>query len=200
MGSLKKSMHALVWNGQKLSFERSHPTPKVDDGMALVHVLMAGICSTDLQIFKGYMGFQGIPGHEFIGEVREGPAEMVGKRVAGEINFACGHCKFCLQGLRRHCPERKVMGILGADGSFAEYMGVPVQNLHLVPENLSNEEAVFTEPLAAAFEMLEQIQFNPTDDVLVLGDGKLGLLCAQVLRLTGAHVSPWCESGVTTGL
>ena len=182
-------MHALVWNGQKLSFERSHPTPKVDDGMALVHVLLAGICSTDLQIFKGYMGFQGIPGHEFIGEVSEGPAEMVGKRVAGEINFACGHCKFCLQGLGRHCPERKVMGILGADGSFAEYMGVPVQNLHLVPENLSNEEAVFTEPLAAAFEMLEQIQFNPTDDVLVLGDGKLGLLCAQVLRLTGAHVS-----------
>jgi len=182
-------MHALVWNGQKLSFERSHPTPEADDGTALVHVFLAGICSTDLQIFKGYMGFQGIPGHEFVGEVREGPAELVGKRVAGEINFACGHCKFCLQGLGRHCPERKVMGIHGADGSFAEYMSVPVQNLHLVPESLSNEEAVFTEPLAAAFEILEQIQFNPTDDVLVLGDGKLGLLCAQVLRLTGAHVN-----------
>jgi len=97
-------MHALVWNGQKLCFERSHPTPEADDGTALVHVLLAGICSTDLQIFKGYMGFQGIPGHEFVGEVSEGPAGLVGKRVAGEINFACGRCKFCLQGLGRHCP------------------------------------------------------------------------------------------------
>ncbi len=182
-------MRALVWNGRKLCFERSHPTPKSDDRTALVHVLLAGICSTDLQIFKGYMGFQGIPGHEFVGEVKEGPTELVGKRVAGEINFACGRCEFCLRGLRRHCPQRKVMGILGADGSFAEYMSVPIQNLHLVPESLSNEEAVFTEPLAAAFEISEQIQFNPTDDVLVLGDGKLGLLCAQALRLTGANVN-----------
>ena len=182
-------MRALVWNGRKLCFERSHPTPKSDDRTALVHVLLAGICSTDLQIFKGYMGFQGIPGHEFVGEVKEGPTELVGKRVAGEINFACGRCEFCLRGLRRHCPERKVMGILGADGSFADYMSVPIENLHLVPESLSNEEAVFTEPLAAAFEISEQIQFNSTDDILVLGDGKLGLLCAQALRLTGAHVN-----------
>ena len=182
-------MRALVWNGRKLCFERSHPTPKSDDRTALVHVLLAGICSTDLQIFKGYMGFQGIPGHEFVGEVKEGPTELVGKRVAGEINFACGRCEFCLRGLGRHCPERKVMGILGADGSFADYMSVPIENLHLVPESLSNEDAVFTEPLAAAFEISEQIQFNSTDDILVLGDGKLGLLCAQALRLTGAHVN-----------
>ncbi len=182
-------MRALVWNGRKLCFERSHPTPETDDRTALVQVLLAGICSTDLQIFKGYMGFQGIPGHEFVGEVKEGPGELVGKRVAGEINFACGRCEFCLRGLGRHCAQRKVMGILGADGSFAEYMSVPVQNLRLVPESLSNEEAVFTEPLAAAFEISEQVQLKSTDDVLVLGDGKLGLLCAQALRLTGARVN-----------
>ncbi len=182
-------MRALVWNGRKLCFERSHPTPETDDRTALVQVLLAGICSTDLQIFKGYMGFQGIPGHEFVGEVKEGPGELVGKRVAGEINFACGRCEFCLRGLGRHCAQRKVMGILGADGSFAEYMSVPVQNLLLVPESLSNEEAVFTEPLAAAFEISEQVQLKSTDDVLVLGDGKLGLLCAQALRLTGARVN-----------
>jgi len=182
-------MRALVWNGQELSLDRSHRVPEAGDRTALVRVRLAGVCSTDLQIFKGYMGFRGIPGHEFVGEVSEGPLEMVGKRVVGEINFACGRCKVCIQGLWRHCPERRVMGILGADGSFAEYVGVPVENLHVVPESLTDEEAVFTEPLAAAFEILEQVRLNPTDDVLVLGDGKLGLLCAEVLRLTGAHVS-----------
>jgi len=186
---LINSMQALHWNGEKLALDPSYPTPKADERTALVRVRLAGICTTDLQIFKGYMGFQGIAGHEFVGEVKEGPADLVGKRVVGEINFACGRCSFCAQGLGRHCARRKVMGILGADGSFAEYVAVPAANLHLVPDGVADEEAVFTEPLAAAFEILEQIELNFSDEVLVLGDGKLGLLCAQVLRLTGARVS-----------
>lgn len=182
-------MQALSWNGQSLRLDPSYPAPQADDGMALVRVRLAGICSTDIEIFKGYMGFRGIAGHEFVGEVREGPAGVVGKRVVGEINFACGRCDFCAQGLGRHCPQRKVMGILGADGSFAEYVAVPTTNLHVVPDSVADAEAVFTEPLAAAFEIVEQIELNFSDEVLVLGDGKLGLLCAQVLRLTGARVS-----------
>ncbi|HEV8342222.1 MAG TPA: alcohol dehydrogenase catalytic domain-containing protein, partial [Candidatus Binatia bacterium] len=150
---------------------------------------LAGICSTDLQIFKGYMGFRGVPGHEFVGEVQEGPEDLVGKRVVGEINFSCGECEFCRRGLGRHCSKRRVMGILDADGTFAEYLAVPVANLHVVPDSVADEEAVFTEPLAAASEILEQIQLNPGDDVLVLGDGKLGMLCAQVVKLTGARVT-----------
>jgi threonine dehydrogenase-like Zn-dependent dehydrogenase len=149
---------------------------------------LAGICSTDLQIFKGYMGFQGIPGHEFVGVVAEGPAGLTGQRVVAEINFACGQCHLCQQGLGRHCPTRQVMGILHADGAFAEYVAVPIANLHPVPDHVSDEAAVFTEPLAAAFEILEQVHLQPTHRVVVLGDGKLGLLCAQVLHLTGAQV------------
>jgi threonine dehydrogenase-like Zn-dependent dehydrogenase len=147
------------------------------------------MCSTDLQIFKGYMAFAGVPGHEFVGEVSEGPASLLGKRVVGEINFACGTCDTCRKGLPRHCLMRQVMGILNADGSFAEYMAVPVANLHIVPDNITDEEAVFTEPLAAAFEILDQVQVQSSDEVVVFGDGKLGLLCAQVLHQTGARVT-----------
>jgi threonine dehydrogenase-like Zn-dependent dehydrogenase len=181
-------MQALYWNGRCLGLEPNYPLPKVDNATALLRIRLAGICSTDLQIFKGYMGFQGIPGHEFVGEVCAGPTGLVGQRVVGEINFACGHCAWCARGLGRHCSERRVMGILHADGSFAEYMAIPVANLHPVPDSVTDEEAVFTEPLAAAFEILEQIRLQPADEVLVLGDGKLGILCAQVLQTTGAHV------------
>jgi threonine dehydrogenase-like Zn-dependent dehydrogenase len=182
-------MHALNWNGQTLTFESSYPTPRTSENVALVRVRLAGICSTDLQIFKGYMNFRGVPGHEFVGEVAEGPADLQGKRVVGEINFACRNCEMCARDLGRHCPNRKVMGIFGADGSFAEYVAVPAANLRIVPKNVSDEEAVFTEPLAAAFEILDQIQLDSGDDVLVMGDGKLGILCAQVLKLTGARVT-----------
>lgn len=182
-------MKALRWDGQNLRFDSSYPTPATAAGTALVRVRLAGICSTDLQIFKGYMGFRGVPGHEFVGEVAEGPANMIGKRVVGEINFACGACDSCQRGLGRHCSKRKVMGIVGADGCFAEYVAVPSQNLHLVPESVTDEAAVFTEPLAAAFEILEQVEIDFTHEVLVLGDGKLGLLCAQVLATTGARVT-----------
>ena len=182
-------MRALHWNGQRLTLDSSYATPLASEQIALVRVHLAGICSTDLQILKGYMGFRGVPGHEFVGSVSEGPGSLLGKRVVGEINFGCGRCENCARGLSRHCPNRSVMGILNADGAFAEYVAVPAANLHLVPDKVSDEEAVFTEPLAAAFEILEQIQLDPGDQVLVLGDGKLGNLCAQVLRLTGANVT-----------
>ena len=181
-------MQALVWDGQHLRLETTYPTPQADETTAVVRVRLAGMCATDLQILQGYMGFQGVPGHEFVGEVSAGAAELVGTRVVAEINFACGHCPVCAQGLGRHCPRRRVMGILNADGSFAEYVSVPVANLHPVPDSVTDEVAVFTEPLAAAFEILEQIHVQPSDDVVVLGDGKLGLLCAQVLHSAGAQV------------
>jgi threonine dehydrogenase-like Zn-dependent dehydrogenase len=197
-------MRALYWDGRELSLQSTYPTPiqetkivgatggrlvSTDKRTALVKVHLAGICSTDLQIFKGYMGFRGVPGHEFVGSVSDGPDNLYGKRVVGEINFGCGQCDDCKRGLSRHCPNRKVMGILGADGAFAEYVSVPVANLHIVSANISDEAAAFTEPLAAAFEILEQVQIGPGNDVLVLGDGKLGNLCAQALKLSGANVT-----------
>jgi threonine dehydrogenase-like Zn-dependent dehydrogenase len=186
---------ALHWDGSELKLDADYPSPKLNETTngrqqtALVQVHLAGICSTDLQILKGYMGFRGVPGHEFAGIVSAGPASLLGKRVVGEINFACGRCDFCARGLGRHCPNRAVMGILNADGAFAEYVAVPVTNIHEVPVNLGDEEAVFAEPLAAAFEILEQVQISPGEEILVIGDGKLGNLCAQALRLTGAKVT-----------
>lgn len=182
-------MQALCWDGRRLRLQKKYPLPQRDEHLALVRVRLAGICSTDLQILRGYMGFRGVPGHEFVGEVCEGPTALVGKRVVGEINFACGHCQMCQRGLGRHCPTRQVMGILNADGSFAEYLAAPVANLHRVPDEVEDEAAVFTEPLAAAFEILEQVHIQPMTEVLVLGDGKLGLLCAQALHVSGARVT-----------
>lgn len=182
-------MQAVYWDGHDLKLDFSYPSPVADDQTAVVKVHLAGICSTDLQIFKGYMDFKGVPGHEFVGSVSDGPSEWLGKKVVGEINFGCGYCESCARDLSRHCPDRTVMGILKADGAFADYVAVPVRNLHLVPGFVPDEQAVFTEPLAAAFEILTQIQTNPGDQILVLGDGKLGNLCAQVLRLTGAKVT-----------
>jgi threonine dehydrogenase-like Zn-dependent dehydrogenase len=182
-------MRALHFDGTRLHCTESHPPPVAGESEALVRVRLAGICSTDLQILAGYMGFIGVPGHEFVGEVVGGPVELTGRGVVGEINYACGRCPTCRRGLGRHCPQRRVMGIVGADGAFAEYLAVPVGNLHVVPEGVADEAAVFTEPLAAAFSILEQVILGPGDDVVVLGDGKLGLLCAQVLAGTGAAVT-----------
>lgn len=182
-------MQALYWDGRELRLDTGYRAPIADERTAVVKVHLAGLCSTDLQIFKGYMDFHGVPGHEFVGTVYEGPGEWIGKRVVGEINFACGRCDLCRRDLSRHCRNRSVMGILNADGAFAEYLAVPVANLHGVPDSISDEEAVFTEPLAAAFEILAQIQLNPGDEILVIGDGKLGNLCAQTLRLTGAKIT-----------
>jgi threonine dehydrogenase-like Zn-dependent dehydrogenase len=148
----------------------------------------AGVCNTDLEIARGYMGFRGVLGHEGVGEVVEGPAAWRGRRVVSEINFACGRCDTCQSGLGRHCPTRRVMGILDADGAFAELLAVPVANLHAVPDALTDEQAVFTEPLAAAYEILEQLGDVAGQRAVVLGDGKLGLLVAQVLDAAGARV------------
>lgn len=182
-------MKAIYWDGHDVTLASSHPPPVCNQETAVIKVHLAGICSTDLQIFEGYMKFQGVPGHEFVGSVIEGPKEWLGKKVVGEINFGCGDCEFCARDLSRHCPNRTVMGILNADGAFAEYVAVPVKNLHLVPDSVSDEQAVFTEPLAAAFEIPRQIPVSAGDEILILGDGKLGNLCAQVLRLTGAKVT-----------
>lgn len=163
--------------------------PEPAEHEALIRVRRAGICSTDLEIVRGYMGFEGTLGHELVGEV-VGANERgwVGARVTGEINLACGACERCLRGLGRHCATRTVMGILGKDGCFAEYLTLPLRNLHRVPDGLSDALAVFAEPLAAAYEILEQLHIAPTDRVAILGDGKLGSLIAMVLLQTGAEV------------
>jgi threonine dehydrogenase-like Zn-dependent dehydrogenase len=167
--------------------ERDRPRP--GPGEALVRVRLAGICNTDLEIVRGYMGFRGVLGHEVLGEVVEGDdREWLGKRVVCEINLACGRCEACRAGLSRHCPTRTVLGILGKDGGFAEYMTAPIRNLIEVPAEVEDERAVLTEPLAAAFEILEQVDVRAGQRVAVLGDGKLGLLAALVLLGTGAEV------------
>lgn len=182
-------MKALHWDGTQLRLNPDTPDPEPESDHALVRVRLAGVCSTDLQIFKGYMGFEGIPGHEMVGEVEDGPAEWIGKRVVAEINFACNACPACDRGMQRHCPTRSVMGILNADGAFAEKIAVPVANLHAVPDGLSDETAVFAEPLAAAFSIGEQVDLEPGAEVVVLGDGKLGLLCAFAQHASGAKVT-----------
>jgi threonine dehydrogenase-like Zn-dependent dehydrogenase len=164
------------------------PEPASCDESALVRVSLAGVCNTDLEILRGYMGFTGILGHEFVGLVKEGPEEWRGQRVVGEINFACRSCPMCARGLQRHCPSRSVMGIVDADGAFAETVRVPTANLHAVPDSVPDDVAVFTEPLAAAFEVLEQVEVATDQRCVVLGDGKLGILVAQVLQHAGARV------------
>jgi threonine dehydrogenase-like Zn-dependent dehydrogenase len=181
-------LKALLLDGdQARVVER--PAPEPAPGRAIVRVACAGVCRTDLELCRGYMSFRGVLGHEFAGRVENGPEAWRGARVVGEINFACGACASCARGLGRHCPQRTVMGIAGADGAIAEYVSVPVANLHRVPDALPDEAAVFTEPLAAAFEIAEQVAIEPGVRALVLGDGKLGLLVAQVLRDAGAQVT-----------
>jgi len=180
-------MRALFWDGSEARVVH-RPEPQANADMAVVRVALAGVCNTDLELVKGYMGFCGVLGHEFVGTVVDGPEAWRGRRVVGEINFACDRCALCARGLQRHCPNRRVMGILNVDGAFAEQVAVPVGNLHAVPDNVPDDAAVFTEPLAAAFEILEQVRVEPGMECVVLGDGKLGLLVAQVLVRTGARV------------
>jgi alcohol dehydrogenase len=181
-------MRAIVYDG-RARLDENAPEPAVSPGEALVKVRLAGICNTDLEIVRGYMDYRGTLGHEFVGEV-VGTSETgwIGRRVVGEINAPCGECATCSHVSGNHCPYRTVLGIAGRNGTFAELLALPLANLHKVPDSVSDEMAVFTEPLAAAFQILEQIQVRPTDTVLVLGDGKLGQLVSRVLRLTGAEV------------
>jgi threonine dehydrogenase-like Zn-dependent dehydrogenase len=181
-------MQALRRTGTHVKLtEREVPVCR--PGEALIRVRMAGICNTDLEIARGYMSFEGTLGHEFVGEVvdvaAEGAKDWLGRRVAGEINLACHRCDLCRRNLPRHCQNRTVLGIAGKDGAFAEYLTLPLENLHQVPDALSDRAACFVEPLAACYEILEQVSIEQGTRVAVLGDGKLGQLTARVLQACG---------------
>lgn len=184
-------MRALVFNNKlelKQNFEK--PTPKENE--ALIKVKLVGICNTDYEITKGYMGYNGILGHEFVGVVEEINGEdksLLGKRVVGEINLGCKNCDYCAKGLERHCPNRQTLGIFNKDGCFADYVTLPLSNLLEVSEKINNETAVFVEPLAAALEILEQLHIKPYEKVCVLGDGKLGLITALALNASNVDVT-----------
>jgi alcohol dehydrogenase len=181
-------VQALVFEKGRAAVEQvRRPTPR--PGFALVRVLVSGICNTDLELRRGYHGFSGIPGHEFVGRV-VGPAgsRRVGRRVVGEINLGCGRCDWCRRQLSRHCPKRTVLGIRGHPGAHAQFLTLPEYNLREVPESVSDEEAVFVEPLAAACEILDQVPVTERTEAAVLGPGKLGLLAAAVLESAGARV------------
>lgn len=180
-------MLALRVSNKRLSIRNIEKPDHPDE--ALVRVLLSGICNTDLEIARGYAGFKGTIGHEFVGVVEHSSKrKLIGQRVVGEINAGCGNCKLCRAGDSRHCPSRTVLGIVGRDGAHAEFLQLPNQNLFPVPKNVPDERAVFTEPLAAACGILERVSLTPSDRVAVIGDGKLGLLCAQVVALTGAQL------------
>jgi threonine dehydrogenase-like Zn-dependent dehydrogenase len=188
-------MRALLFN-QSLTFDPRHREPSADDGDTLLRVRQAGVCSTDLEIVKGYMGFNGILGHEFVADVVSSQDKnLVGQRVVGEINIVCGRCDLCLSGLSTHCRSRSVLGILKHDGAFADFVRMPAVNLHVLPKEVDDDQAVFVEPLAAAFQVTKQLgpqgrggSFEGRRWVTVLGDGRLGLLVAQVLRNAGYPV------------
>ncbi len=187
-------MRALVFDGRQLTAETDHPEPKPQAHEALIRTVVAGICSTDLEICRGYMGFTGVLGHEFVGVVEsvgsasETADALVGKRVVGTINCVCGRCDMCTRGLREHCRDRSVLGIAGRDGCFAERFTLPVENLMAVPDAIDNDRAVFTEPLAAACQIPRQLRIEGTPYITVLGDGRLGLLVAQVMSRLNAAV------------
>ena len=176
-------MKALVFDNE-LKLDNNYPMPKVKDNEVLIKTSMVGICNTDYEITKGYMGYKGVLGHEFVGVVDSVGANvdknLIGKRVVGEINCACNNCSYCHQNLQRHCPNRSTLGIWQKDGCFSEYFTLPKENVIEISDNIDDITATFTEPLAAAYEILEQIHIQPTDKVAILGDGKLGLSIALV--------------------
>lgn len=181
-------MKALRFDGKELNYIDNHPKPKSDE--ALVRITLAGICGTDLEILQGYMSYEGVLGHEFVGVVEESKnKELVGKRVVGEINVGCQKCDSCKKGMERHCPNRTVLGILNRDGAFAEYLSLPEKNLHVLPDSITDNQAVFIEPIAAAFEIKEQISLNPDWQVAIVGDGRLSQLIASVLMTSCPNVT-----------
>lgn len=180
-------MRALWLENRQLRVRDDVPHPRAD-GEALIRVTLAGICNTDVELTRGYYPFVGVPGHEFVGVVEEGPDELVGRRVVGEINATCGACEACRAGRPTHCDHRTVLGIIARNGAMAEWLALPAANLHAVPDNVPDDEAVFAEPLAAALQVQEQVAIGPDDRVLVVGDGKLGQLIGQTLALTGCRL------------
>ena len=188
-------MKAVVFNDKDgLKLDINYPKPVAKKGEALVRVTLAGICNTDFEITKGYMGYNGILGHEFVGVVEEVNSEdksLLGKRVVAEISYGCDdpNCEWCAQKNYRHCPSRHTLGIVQKDGCFAEYLTMPLNVLFEVPDNVTDEQAVFVEPLAAACEITEQLHIQPAQKVVVLGDGKLGLTTALTLHAQGLDVT-----------
>lgn len=181
-------MKGLWLENNTLELRQDIPPPQIAADEALVKVLRAGICNTDLELLRGYYPYCGVLGHEFVGVVETGPAHLSQQRVVGEINAACGHCYFCRKNQPTHCDNRTVLGIVNRNGAFAEYLSLPVKNLHPVPPTVSTDAATFTEPIAAALEIQQQLRITPEQRVLVVGDGKLGQLVAQTLALTGCDL------------
>ena len=181
-------MKATFFDGKKMIFDKNYPNPNFNE--TLVRVSLAGICGTDLEILDGYMQYNGILGHEFVGIVEKSDnSNLIGKRVVGEINAGCGKCVSCIKGMERHCPTRTVLGILKRNGAFAEFISLPEKNLHVIPDSISDEQAVFVEPLAAAFEINEQVSMEPEWNVAVVGDGRLAQLIIQVIKLTCSNIT-----------
>lgn len=181
-------MNGLWLHDRTLSLRQDLPKPEIKSGEALVKVLRAGVCNTDLELTRGYYPYSGVLGHEFVGVVQSGPKELLNQRVVGEINASCGVCEFCQRGIKSHCLDRTVLGIVNRNGAFAEYLTLPVENLHIVPDQVTTDAATFTEPLAAALQILSQVEITKNHRVLVVGDGKLGLLVAQAIATTGCEV------------
>ena len=181
-------MQALWLENNQLQLRDDAPIPNPAPGEALVRVVRAGICNTDLELLRGYYPYTGILGHEFVGVVEQGPEHLQGQRVVGEINAVCGQCRFCRSGQPTHCENRTVLGIVNRNGAFAEYLCLPIENLHRVPDNVPTDVATFTEPVAAALEIQQQVKVSPAERVLVVGDGKLGQLVAQTLAVIGCDL------------
>jgi threonine dehydrogenase-like Zn-dependent dehydrogenase len=175
-------MRAVYCDGRSVALRQDYPEPRPAEGEVVIAVKTVGICDTDLQLAQGYMGFRGILGHEFLGQIGDG------QRVTAEINNSCHVCPACLQGRANHCPNRSVLGILNHDGAMADRVAVPSRNLHAVPDSIDDLQAIFIEPLAAAFRITEQVELGPGVSMAILGDGKLGILCAWVTRSMGARV------------
>jgi threonine dehydrogenase-like Zn-dependent dehydrogenase len=179
---------ALRFDGQNLNYINDYPKPHT--GEALVKVSLAGICGTDLEILQGYMSYEGVLGHEFVGVVAESEnKDLIGKRVVGEINVGCEKCDSCKKGMQRHCPNRSVLGILNRDGAFAEFLSLPERNLHVIPDSVTDRQAVFVEPIAAAFEIKEQVLLKPDWHVAIVGDGRLSQLIISVLKTSCSDIT-----------
>jgi threonine dehydrogenase-like Zn-dependent dehydrogenase len=188
MSGDQRLMQALTVQDGQLRYRTDYPVPAPDEEQALISVTLAGICATDLEIVRGYAGFEGVLGHEFVGLVEEGPAPWPGTRVVGSINLGCGKCDLCLGRGPEHCSQRSVLGIIGHDGAFADYLTLPVGNLLPVPDTVTDQWAVFVEPLAAALRIREQILIPPSARMAVIGPGRRGLLIGKVLALSGNQV------------
>ncbi len=184
-------MRALYYDGSDTRFAEDYPKPIPLPHESLVKISLAAICNTDREIMRGYKpDFTGVLGHEFVGVVEcSNDQSLVGRRVVGELNEGCGECIYCKTGREHHCENRRCIGIAGKDGCFANYMTIATRLLHLVPDGLTDEKAVFTEPLAAALEIADQIRIKPSEEICVVGDGRLSFMIAQVLALTGASVT-----------